>query len=74
MWGLHAVTCTDRQLAPVGAPPAPAFGWINVELFADVAFRNHGRADDSVHNSKGDALIFESEFKGRDSLKYNPYY
>lgn len=74
VWGSHAVTCTHGQLAPIGAPPAPAFGWINVELFADVPFGNHGWTDDSIHNSKRDPLIFESKFKGRDSLKYNSHY
>ena len=68
---LHAVTHTHCQLSPVGAPPASALCWINVELFADAPFGNGGRADDGIHNGETDPLIFESKFKGRDGLKYS---
>lgn len=74
VWESRTVTCTHCQLATVGTPPAPAFCWINVELFADVPFWNHGWTDDSIHNSKRDPLIFESKFKGRYSLKDNSHY
>lgn len=66
--------CTHCQLSPVGAPPAPAFCRIDIELFADAPFGNCGGADDGIHNSKRDPLIFESKFKGRYSLKYNSQY
>lgn len=70
----HTVTCTHCQLSPVGAPAAPAFGWIHAELFADAPFGNCWGTDDSIHNSKRDTLIFEGKFKGRYGLKYNSHY
>lgn len=74
VYGSHTVTCTYRQLSPVGTPPAPAFCRINIELFADAPFGDCGGTDDGIHNSKRDTLIFESKFKWRYSLKYNLHY